>query len=206
MTEHTHETSDEPAVSETPRDASSAQSAHSAHRDGAAADLGSPNKIGTSWPLQPDEWYRVSPKYAWVIVISNLIAAAIFAAAVVAALVFLPFPAPWAHIGWVIVALQLLNVVLAYRRVKAIGFRLREDDLLFRKGIFFSKLVAVPYGRLQMVEVERGPLLRMMGLAQLEFVTAAAAANVSLPGLPKVEADNVRDHLIRLAESRRSGL
>ena len=100
----------------------------------------------------------------------------------------------------------LVNAVLAFRRVRAIGYVLREDDLLFRRGIMFERVIAVPYGRLQLVDVTRGPLLRALGLATLKFVTASVATGVNLPGLPEAEAEALRDRLVELAETRRSGL
>jgi membrane protein YdbS with pleckstrin-like domain len=83
---------------------------------------------------------------------------------------------------------------------------LRDDDLLFRKGIMFQRFVAVPYGRMQLVDVNRGPLDRGLGLSELKFVTAAAATGVTIPGLPEAEAEELRDRLVALAESRRAGL
>ncbi|MBU3994865.1 MAG: PH domain-containing protein [Actinobacteria bacterium] len=100
----------------------------------------------------------------------------------------------------------LLSAAFAFRRVRAIGYILREDDLLFRKGIMFERVVAVPYGRLQLVDVTRGPLLRALGLASLKFVTASAATGVNLPGLRREDAESLRDRLVELAETRRSGL
>jgi membrane protein YdbS with pleckstrin-like domain len=37
-------------------------------------------------------------------------------------------------------------------------------------------------------------------------VTAAAASNVTIPGLPEQDAEQLRDRLVELAESRRAGL
>ncbi|NLB47163.1 MAG: PH domain-containing protein [Microbacteriaceae bacterium] len=108
-------------------------------------------------------------------------------------------------IGAVILVL-LVSAFFALRRVRAIGYRLREDDLLFRRGIMFERIIAVPYGRLQLVDVTRGPLLRALGLATLKFVTASPATGVHLPGLPVDEAEALRDRLVELAETRRSGL
>ena len=92
------------------------------------------------------------------------------------------------------------------RRVKALGYMMREDDFLFRRGIMFERIIAVPYGRLQLVDVTRGPLLRALGLANLKFVTASAATGVQLPGLTVEAAEQLRDELVQLAETRRSGL
>ena len=39
------------------------------------------------------------------------------------------------------------------RRVRSIGYQLRDDDLVFRRGILFQRFVAVPYGRMQLVDV-----------------------------------------------------
>ncbi len=105
-------------------------------------------------------------------------------------------------------AFIVLVLVLAWtpRRVRAIGYRLRADDLVFRRGIMWRRVVAVPYGRMQLVDVSRGPIARLAGLAELRFVTAAAATGVSIPGLPEADAEALRDRLVSLAESRRAAL
>jgi membrane protein YdbS with pleckstrin-like domain len=96
--------------------------------------------------------------------------------------------------------------VVAPRRVRSIGYQLRDDDLLFRRGIMFHRVVSVPYGRMQLIDVNRGPVARFLGLAELRFVTAAAATGVTIPGLPDADADSLRDALVSLAETRRAGL
>lgn len=153
-------------------------------------------------------WLRVSPKYAWADLVGKLLLAAIVAMVpeAVALLSGNPPPAPLTLVMWALALLLLVNAVFAFRRVRAIGYVLREDDLLFRRGIMFERYVAVPYGRLQLVDVTRGPLLRALGLATLKFVTASAATGVQLPGLPIEQAEALRDRLVELAEVRRSGL
>lgn len=160
------------------------------------------------WPNQDQEWRRVSPKYATADLITNLLLVLALVVALIAVIVFSdgepPLPAVLSLSG--VAFVLLVNAVLAFRRVKAIGYVLREDDLLFRRGIMFERVIAVPYGRLQLVDVTRGPLLRALGLATLKFVTASVATGVNLPGLPVAEAEALRDHLVELAETRRSGL
>lgn len=160
------------------------------------------------WPNGSQPWQRVSPKYAWADLMLNLL----FVLLVVAALVIVSVTtagdtplAPLIAMPAVILVL-LINAIFAFRRVRAIGYILREDDLLFRRGIMFERVIAVPYGRLQLVDVNRGPLLRALGLSTLKFVTASAATGVNLPGLPEAEAEALRDRLVTLAETRRSGL
>ena len=161
-----------------------------------------------TWPNRDQTWQRVSPKYAWADLVVNLIIILLIAAALVVVIVATSGDTP---IGPLIampavIVILLINAFLAFRRVRAIGYILREDDLLFRRGIMFERVIAVPYGRLQLVDVNRGPLLRALGLSTLEFVTAAAATGVNLPGLPAEEAESLRDRLVELAETRRSGL
>lgn len=154
------------------------------------------------------DWQRVSPKYAFADLALNLLSVLIpVGVFVIMTLVSDSGVALPLKIGLGLFALFIIvNALLAFRRVKAIGYILREDDLLFRRGIMFERIVAVPYGRLQLVDVNRGPLLRALGLSTLKFVTAAVATGVQLPGLEAADAEALRDQLIELAESRRSGL
>lgn len=159
-------------------------------------------------PALSPEWQRVSPKYAWADLALNLLMSVIPLALFFVIPIISDEQAPNfvpLIIGGVALVL-VVNSLLAFRRVKAIGYMLREDDLLFRRGIMFERIIAVPYGRLQLVDVNRGPLLRALGLSTLKFVTASAATGVSLPGLTEEDAEALRDRLVSLAESRRSGL
>jgi membrane protein YdbS with pleckstrin-like domain len=151
------------------------------------------------------EWRRVSPKYILV----DLIGEAIFALIVIAVAVLwaVLFEQTWQW--WVMGALLLLTALgaaITPRRIRSIGYQLREDDLLFRRGIMWTRMVAVPYGRMQLIDINRGPVARAFGLAELKFVTASAASAIVLPGLPEDEAEQLRDHLVTVAESRRTGL
>jgi membrane protein YdbS with pleckstrin-like domain len=152
-----------------------------------------------------EDWRRVSPRYVWADLIARFIPGVI----VVGGLCAIPLATRNTWL-WVIpgVVAVIVVLVLAFtpRRVRSIGYRLRADDLVFRRGIMWHRVVAVPYGRMQLVDVSRGPLSRAFGLADLRFVTAAAATNVVIPGLPEAEAEELRDHLVAVAESRRAAL
>ena len=153
------------------------------------------------------DWSGVSHKLVWVDV-AGILMSAIGGAVVGVVLLLLITPAPW--IGWLVLAAvvvtAVIRLVFAPRRVRAIGWVLREDDLVVRRGILLSRLVAVPYGRMQLVDVNRGPVARLLGLAELRLVTAAATSDVTLPGLPEAEATELRDALVARAEERRVGL
>ncbi len=150
------------------------------------------------------EWQRVSPRYVWVDLVERclgwLVCAIVFAA------LAMGLSAWW----WIGAGAALVILVLwaawTPRRVRSIGYLLRADDFVYRRGIWWYREVAVPYGRMQLVDVTRGPMARMLGLAELKLVTAAASTAIELPGLPFVDAEALRDRLVALAESRRAGL
>ncbi|WP_368497393.1 PH domain-containing protein [Herbiconiux sp. A18JL235] len=150
------------------------------------------------------DWRRVSPKYLGVELVSSIVGALVLCGVTV------PFIVLGTWFGWPALGLAavigVVLVVLAPRRVRSIGYQLRADDLVFRRGIMFHRVVAVPYGRMQLIDINRGPVARALGLAELKFVTAAAATGVSIPGLVDAEATALRDELVGLAESRRAGL
>lgn len=159
------------------------------------------------WPYEVGSWHRVSKKYVFSQLILDLMFLLVYAAYAVFRIVSDLDVWLWVDITCAALAvISLISALLSYRRTRAIGYMLREDDFLFTKGLLFYKIIAVPYGRLQLVEIKRGPLLRILGLASLQFVTAATGANVTLPGLEQGVAERLRDELIRVAEVRRSGI
>ena len=92
------------------------------------------------------------------------------------------------------------------RQVRSIGYAELEDDLLIRKGVLFRSLSVVPYGRMQYVDVQAGPLTRRAGIAQVQLHTASASSDASIPGLPESEAARLRDRLTEAGEARLAGL
>lgn len=154
------------------------------------------------------DWRRVSPRYAWAELWTSAIWGVILAAPVG---IFLWFVSDWERwmpvaIGAAVLAVFMLAGLFSFLRVRTIGFLMRDDDLLVRRGMLFRRFVSVPYGRMQVVDVTQGPVERMLDLKTLKFVTAAATSAVTIPGLPGTDAEVLRDELVAVAESRRAGL
>jgi membrane protein YdbS with pleckstrin-like domain len=100
----------------------------------------------------------------------------------------------------------VLAQVFVARRVRAWGYAEREDDLFVKRGVLFSRLSVIPYGRMQFVDVTAGPFERAFGLATVRMHTAAAASDARIPGLESDEAARVRDRLTELGEAQAAGL
>ena len=161
----------------------------------------SPNRLA----LEQGTWHQISRKYLWVQLISS---GTVLVLVIVGMLVLaLALEQRWALIpGGIFSAILIWTMAVLPRQVRAIGYQLRRDDLVFRRGILWQRMVAVPYGRMQLVDITHGPLDRGFGIAQLKFVTAAATTGVTIPGLAQTTAEALRDHLVAVAESRRTGL
>ncbi|SNU01946.1 hypothetical protein SAMN06298212_1216 [Ruaniaceae bacterium KH17] len=114
---------------------------------------------------------------------------------------------PWFWIGagtFALVTIWLLWLIP--RQVRAIGYAEAEDDLLVKKGVAFKKLSVIPYGRMQYVDVNQGPVVRRFGISQVTLYTASPTTDATLPGLPQAEAHRLRDRLTARGEARLAGL
>lgn len=103
----------------------------------------------------------------------------------------------WLGLVAVIPAITVVQgLLLTPRRARAIGYLDGEDELIVASGLMFRNVVTVPYGRIQSVKIDEGPVDRSYGLAKISFTTAADAGE-TLPGLPKEEAERLRELLTR---------
>jgi uncharacterized protein len=155
--------------------------------------------------LAAGEWRRPSPR---LLVLRRLEVAGVAGAVAIAAGVGLAFVDWVAAIGCAAAALVLGAVAERFvrRRFTAWAYAERHDELLVRRGVMFSRLSVVPYGRMQFVDVSAGPLERSFGLATVRMHTAAAASDARIPGLESAEAARLRDRLAQLGESQAAGI
>ncbi|WP_424936126.1 MULTISPECIES: PH domain-containing protein [Bacteria] len=150
-------------------------------------------------------WHQISPKYVVSQVLQNVLF--LVALAIVVPVLVYVLRQQWAWIpGGVLALFTVVTLVILPRQARAIGYMLRADDIVFRKGILWQRMIAVPYGRMQLVDITHGPLDRAFGVAKLKMVTAAATTGVEIPGMNQAAAEVLRDTLIEVAETRRTGL
>jgi uncharacterized protein len=150
-------------------------------------------------------WTPVSPRLAGVRRTGLLTVVAVLAVAVIVMAVVLHWA--WLLAGLVVpLALVLFGWLTIDRQVRAWGYAERADDLLIRRGVMFRELVVVPYGRMQFVDVQAGPLERAFGVAQVQLHTASAASDARIPGLRAAEAARLRDRLASRGQARLAGL
>ncbi len=165
-----------------------------------------PVTIDDAFAPPGERWNPVSPKLATARRITLMIV-------MVPVLLVLAVLAGPSQTRVVAVALLVVwVVVLAWlwwligRRVRSFGYAERDDDLLVTSGIMFRRLVVVPYGRMQLVDITAGPIDRSLGVSTVQLHTAAASTNATIPGLPPDEAAGLRDRLAARGEQRSAGL
>lgn len=151
------------------------------------------------------EWRRPSPRLLTMRRVQVAVVTVPLAALVA---VVLAFASGWGAVlgAGVVLALGAVAEWIARRRVRAWRYVERDDDLLVQRGLLFSRLSVVPYGRMQFIDVTAGPFERSFGLATVRMHTAAAASDARIPGLNGAEAARLRDRLAELGEAQAAGL
>ncbi|MFI7483998.1 PH domain-containing protein [Kocuria sp. M1R5S2] len=158
-------------------------------------------------------WSRVSPRHVTVVLLSTLFGTLFWTAA-------LGWPAVLAATGvWpaapqallllppaLAVTLGTVSALLAPRRVRAIGYAERGEDLLVRRGLLYQRVLVIPYGRMQYVDVSVSPLQRTFGLATVKLHTAAVGSHAEIPGVDHAEASRLRERLTARGQALLAGL
>ncbi len=152
-------------------------------------------------------WRPVSPQLRRLrrAVLGGWVAVGLVAAVAVSVTFALPRLLTVAMVA-VLLAVLVLGWQMIARQVRAWGYAERDDDLYIKHGPMFRELVAVPYGRMQYVDVNAGPLEQLYGIATVRLHTASPRTGARIPGLPADEAARLRDRLTDLGESQAAGL
>jgi len=155
-------------------------------------------------------WQRVSPaltKVRRILAIPPLVLLGL----VMAILAVTRLGPTWLTILFAVVAIGALGGAAwtwswAPRNTASWGYAEDEEDLLVTGGVMFRRLVAVPYGRMQFVDVQAGPIDRAFGIASVTLHTASTETAATIPGLAADEATRLRNRLTELGESHGAGL
>lgn len=168
-----------------------------------AASLASP---ATAAPLDADPFddaalQPVDPAYVHVLRIESALTALPMAAGLTAAdwLAVRAIDGPvglLTALGW----FAALTMILLFpaRRITRIGYRLGSDSLRVARGWLVRVDTIVPFVRVQHIDVGQGPFERGFGLAHLTVHTSGTHNSVvTLPGLPRAEAEAMREVIRR---------
>ncbi|MFJ2621775.1 PH domain-containing protein [Glutamicibacter sp. NPDC087344] len=155
----------------------------------------------------PNNFQPVAPEYYRVKLISWALNTAIYLLIALVPLILKLFTINVPL--WLILAPPLLVALIALlvlrllrRRIRALGYAERAEDLMVRSGVMWRKQLVIPYGRMQYVEVTSGPLERRYGLCKLTLNTAAGSATAVIPGLYEATGQELRERLSAAGEAK----
>jgi membrane protein YdbS with pleckstrin-like domain len=152
-------------------------------------------------------WQPVSPALARMrrVVVAFVAILLLAVLALLAWLLSLPVVV-WLSVGVFVVALAAVGWVQVGRNARWWAYAERDEELYVRHGVMYRRLVVVPYGRMQYVDVQSGPLEQVFRIASVHLHTASPGTSARIPGLPAEEAARLRDRLTSLGEAQAAGL
>lgn len=96
--------------------------------------------------------------------------------------------------GAVMLLALLLLIFVPQRRYAARGYHMGTDRLRVVRGVLWHYDSVVPFGRVQHIDLDQGPIERFFGIARLTLHTAGTHnASVQLPGLGAELAREMRE-------------
>lgn len=106
----------------------------------------------------------------------------------------LPEVAIWT--GWLLTLIVVLvwpGIALPKR-----GYVIRDKDILFKKGVIWRSVTAVPFNRIQHVETSSTPFDRKFRIASLQLFTAGGSGgDLKIDGLATDTAEELRVFILR---------
>lgn len=76
------------------------------------------------------------------------------------------------------------------------AFALRENDITYRSGLIWHRIITVPLNRIQHVSVGEGPITRIYKLKNLNLYTSGeSSSDIVINGLTKEQAFKIKDFI-----------
>ena len=100
----------------------------------------------------------------------------------------------------------LANVIWVNKAFKKKKYLLRQKDLIYCKGLLWTKRTTVPFNRIQHAEVKQGPIDRIFKLHILKVFTAGgSSSDLSIPGLKEDKATRLKEYILNEIETEPNG-
>ena len=140
------------------------------------------------------EWQPLDPAYRKRLLVDRLITIGFLLAGATLAVVLSGFDAVRAlllYSGAGLISIAML--AWPFVAVPRMGYAVRDKDLVYRSGVFWRSVTAVPFNRIQHVETSSSPLDRRFSLASLKLFTAGGSGgDLKIDGLHRERAEQLR--------------
>ena len=150
-------------------------------------------------------YQNLDPSYARMVCAVTVTVESFLLLAVLIILTLVDIPAdgllPISMAGAAILIIFILFPVYQFKAARAVGFAIRDHDLILRWGLFWQREVVQPIRRIQHVELTRGPLEKRLGLANIKLFSAGTGkATFTIPGLRLMTAARIRRYVLQAAQ------
>ncbi len=151
-------------------------------------------------PVEDLEFQPVEPIYTRVLTARIILSYIIFIGLAFIILAFEESYRWWILLGveTILVIALVINLVLVHKIYYFKGYALRDKDISYRSGIFFTSVKTVPFSKIQQVSVRTNPIARMFGLSYLDIVNGSQSSvnQITIPGLTSDDAERIKALLI----------
>lgn len=127
--------------------------------------------------------------------IKEIIGSAILIAIVYIAGYFIPWKDWYIQAAkYLIVIITMIHMLVApFYRYQVYTYKVDGESIDIKDGFLTIKRAIVPIERIHNIEISKGPILRLFGLADLTIITAGS--NVKVPMLTQEEAEGIGESL-----------
>ncbi len=152
--------------------------------------------------LEDDRFVPVERSYFWLRIglVLGVAVIAVVAAVVVVSFVAVSLTATeLAAAGLIMVVGVVATSIGQWLEVSRMGFLLREHDFSFRRGVLRTTVTTIPFSRVQNVTIDRGPIMRLLGLASLRLHSAGGTLHVT--GIRFDSAEELKSYIVDRART-----
>ena len=95
-----------------------------------------------------------------------------------------------------------VNVALVRKIYNFKGYALRNRDISYRSGIFFTTVTTIPFCKIQQVSIRMNLVSRIFGLYYVDVINGSQSAmnQLTIPGLTHEKAERLKSLLINKAD------
>jgi membrane protein YdbS with pleckstrin-like domain len=157
--------------------------------------MGSSNHFSLNQPFKPEPalvtWLSVNFILFFLLIMSFAVFPVLFATG----------PEPLVLVILAIIVLVPVLIFFAWVGLyyKSMWYELREDEMSWKRGVWFRKTGIVPYNRITNIDIRQGPIMRALGISTLSVQTAGYSGQAS----PEIRIEGI-EHAEELRELIRS--
>lgn len=148
--------------------------------------------------MENPDWQQLHPRYARRMQLERALFVTGIAIAIFATNLFVGVPLSKVLMLWLallVIAGPLL--IWPLLSVPRRGYVVRDKDIVFKSGVIWRSVTAVPFNRVQHVETSNTPLDRKFSLANLQIYTAGGSGgDLKISGLGADTAEQLRVYIL----------